>query len=512
MNPRDVADLYLRVSIDRADGFGIERQEADCRAWAQEHGLTVRKVHVDRGRTAFRSGRRSGFADALTAITAGVADVLVVWKLDRLSRRGIAEVERFLDDVESTGGRLVSVMDGIDTRSAPDREAVSLLASFARAESEAIGMRVGNAKSYLRISGRWPGGRPPYGLKVHPETKRLHPDPETAVYARLIVDEALEGTALVKIARLLNSHGVESPRGGQWNSSTIVQLLRSPALAGLMPQTERLEAEDGSPRYGSRVSPFVDPASLEPVCIGEGILSVDEREAILRQLDAKAAVFTARRNGAKGGVQMLTGLARCGRCGSRMSKAGSSYQCSAHRMGRDCEGVSARVESLDRYVEMTVRARLSALEPGSSLLEAVLERRARAEDPGLFAKRAALEAEIGELRLRQVDLEEARYLRGEFGGREGAARYTSLMDRLRERRTFLEDALARVPSPEKSASSVKDLRREIAAAPTVEIGRRLIELAIDRVTVHPGKVGVRFDGPARTSITWADDLVPASSK
>ncbi|WP_162793091.1 recombinase family protein [Streptomyces globosus] len=73
--------------------------------------------------------------------------------------------------------------------------------------------------------------------------KKLVHGPETAVYARLIADEALSGKALVHIARLLNEHGVESARGGEWNSSSVMQLLRSPAFAGLMPQTEYEEGE-----------------------------------------------------------------------------------------------------------------------------------------------------------------------------------------------------------------------------------------------------------------------------
>lgn len=287
MHQHTTADLYLRLSLDREGKTAIDRQEADCRAWAERNGLTVRKVHIDRGRSGYKNVSRKGFDAAITAATAGVVGVLIVWKLDRLSRKGIGEVGKALDGIDRVGGRLVSVMDGLDTKNDSARVTIAMLAELARNESRDLGMRVGNAKRYLRQRGQWIGGQPPYGLLVDPETKKLVQDPETAVYARLIADEALSGKALVHIARLLNEHGVESARGGEWNSSSVMQLLRSPAFAGLMPQTEYEEQPDGTRKYTNRVSPYRDPETLETVSIGEGIITVGERELILRRLEAR---------------------------------------------------------------------------------------------------------------------------------------------------------------------------------------------------------------------------------
>ncbi|MCX5196157.1 recombinase family protein [Streptomyces sp. NBC_00249] len=249
-----ICDLYLRSSLDRDGKTAIERQEADCRAWAERNELTVRKVHMDRGRSGYKTVERKGFDAALAAITAGVVGTLVVWKLDRLSRKGIGQVGKVLDDIEKADGRLVSVVDDLDTSNDSARMVVAKLADLARSESENLGTRVSNAKLYLRSKGQWIGGQAPYGLRVDPKTKKLIRDPEHAVYARLIADEALAGTSLVKIARLLNEYEIPSPRGGQWNAASIMQLLRSPALAGLMPETETVATDDGERKYTGRVS------------------------------------------------------------------------------------------------------------------------------------------------------------------------------------------------------------------------------------------------------------------
>ncbi|MDN3240844.1 recombinase family protein [Glycomyces tritici] len=505
MTARNVADLYLRVSSDREGHSGIEHQEADCREWAAQNGFAVRKVHVDRGRSAFKPVRRSGFSDAVTAVTAGVVDALVVWKLDRLSRRGIAEVSMHLTEFQKAGARFISVMDHLDTAEKSARDAMALLADLARAESENTSMRVESAKRHLRGAGKWIGGRPPYGLKVDPETRRLVPDAETAVYARLIADEALAGSTLVEIARLLNTHGVESPRGGEWNSSTILQLLRSPAFAGIMPQTEMAVSADGTRKYGHRVHPYIDPVTLMPVHIGEGVIGVEERELILQKIESRTLSFAGSRKVENRSPALLTGLARCGRCGSRMSKAGTSYQCSRHRMGRDCGGVSVQVKSFDHYVEATVRHRVAELRPGDPLMEIVLERMARRSHPELFKKRDVIAEEISALENRRSDLEEARYLRGEFEGEDGLDRYTQIARRQGERLDQLREAAERASLPPmcRPLRPKETLLQMAEGAKAMEERRDLLKLLVDQVEVQPGRVGVRFDGDSRVSIAWA---------
>lgn len=503
------ADLYLRLSLDREGKTAIDRQEADCRAWAECNGLTIRKIHIDRGRSGYKNVSRKGFDAAITAVTAGVVGVLIVWKLDRLSRKGIGEVGKALDDVSRVGGRLVSVMDGLDTKNESARASIAILAELARNESRNLGMRVGSAKRYLRQRGQWIGGQPPYGLLVDPGTKKLVHDPETAVYARLIADEALSGKALVHIARLLNEYGVESARGGEWNSSSVMQLLRSPALAGLMPHTEYEEQPDGTRKYTNRVSPYRDPETLETVSIGEGVITAGERELILRQLEARTFPLAGKRHGRKQGKSLLTGIARCGMCGARMSKAGTSYQCSSHRMGRGCAGVSARVESIDDYVTRAFLSRLPSLEPHDPLLAVIADRWARREDPEVFAKRDAIKAEIADEDARLADLEEARYVRGEFDGADAIDRYGQLAGRLRSRIEGLRANLLRMPTPSVDVSSLLDavLLRDVWAADDTAGRRERLGLAIDRVEVQRGRVGVRFDGDGRCRIVWATNPV-----
>lgn len=505
MHHHTIADLYLRLSLDREGKTAIDRQEADCRAWCERNGITVRKVHIDRGRSGYKNVTRQGFDAALTAVTSGIVGVLVVWKLDRLSRKGIGEVGTALDAISRVGGRLVSVMDGLDTANDSARVTIALLAELARNESRNLGMRVSNAKRFLRQRGQWIGGQPPYGLKVDPDTKRLVPDPDTAVYARLMADEALSGKALVHVARFMNEHGIESARGGLWNASSVMQVLRSPAFAGLMPQTEYEEAADGTRKYTTKVVPFRDPETLDTVSVGEGIITVGERELIIRQLESRTFADAGKRRGHKQGNNLLVGIARCELCGSRMSRAGTSYACANNRMGRGCEGVTAMVESLDGYVTRSFLSRLPALESEDPTLAAIAERWVQREDPEVFAKRDAIEAEISDEEARLTDLEEARYVRGEFNGPAAIDRYNRLAGRLRGRVEGLRADLRTLPVPAVDITPLldSDLLRDAWEADDVTGRRDRLKLAIDRVVVRKGRRGARFDGDARVEIVWA---------
>ncbi|MFG3294883.1 recombinase family protein [Streptomyces sp. NPDC048179] len=389
------ADLYLRLSVEREGKTAIQRQEADCRTWAGLHGLVVRRVHVDCGRSGYKDVLRKGFDAATEAVTSGAVRTLIVWKLDRLSRKGTAEVGPLLEEFGRVGGRLISVMDGLDSSLPGDRLAMASLSEWARAEAEAQGMRVRHAKRYLRGRGRWIGGQPPYGLRVDADSGRLEPDPETAAYARLIADEALEGKPLVRIARLLNEHEIPAARGGLWQVGSLSQLLKAPAFAGLLPETEVVwDEERGRHKYTGVVHPYLDPETGSPVLVGEGIVTEEEQRLIIAELESRTRL---RGDGTKRPVRepahLLTGLLRCGveGCGARMSKNGTSYVCQGVRLGHTCPGARAmatRVEEavvsalLGRNPALAARWQSSDIRQRRALLHAAVERVWVARAPG----------------------------------------------------------------------------------------------------------------------------------
>jgi hypothetical protein len=100
------------------------RQELDVVRYikATDMGVVV-ATYSDIASGWDESAKRPGFEAALDDLKAGRIDGIAVWKLDRLVRR-VSQFRRVLDVLEASGGRLLSVTEGIDTAD-PERKFVT---------------------------------------------------------------------------------------------------------------------------------------------------------------------------------------------------------------------------------------------------------------------------------------------------------------------------------------------------------------------------------------------------
>lgn len=355
----DASVIYVRLSVARERQTSLDRQEQDCRAWADLHALRVLTVHADSGRSAYgQPVRRPGLEAALDDLRARRAGTLVVWKLDRLSRRGMAEIGEVLAVVAEAEARLVAVADGIDTQEPSASSLIRVLALVAVAESANAGQRVRSAKLAQRQQGRWLGGQASYGYRS--DQGRLFLVPQEAEVLRWAAAQLRAGASLSTVCRRLNQAGTPSPRGGQWGASTLLQLLRAPATAGWLPQT--LRGEDG--HFTAVVVPWLDPASGKPLSVlapGEHpVLTSIEQESLLTLLSARVTADPRSSGRTRSAGYLMTGLLRCRHCGSRMSASGNSYRCQAVRTGHLCDHpAGVYIPALDDVASRRLLARLA---------------------------------------------------------------------------------------------------------------------------------------------------------
>jgi DNA invertase Pin-like site-specific DNA recombinase len=212
-----------RLSLDHPGATAIERQETDCRRWCESHGLTVRQVHVDRGISGYaerEQAHRDGFTAALNALATGQTKTLVVWKLDRPSRRGVCQVGPLLDQLENIGGRLVSIKDGLDTAQPQARMIIALLSEFARAESESMGVRIKSVKEAQRARGEWLSGKPPFGYEIA-SGRHLRPIEPAASMMRTVFERIVAGHTLYSIGAFLNDAGMRNARGSKFTTTVL---------------------------------------------------------------------------------------------------------------------------------------------------------------------------------------------------------------------------------------------------------------------------------------------------
>lgn len=148
------AVAYVRVSTDQQvdSGLSIASQRERLQAWATMQGdVDLVDIVVDAGESA-RDLNRPGAERVLSMIEERTVDVVVIAKLDRLTR-SMRDLDNLLDLVERQGVALVSLGEHLDTATAAGRMLVRILGVVAQWERETIGERTRDALRVKRARG-----------------------------------------------------------------------------------------------------------------------------------------------------------------------------------------------------------------------------------------------------------------------------------------------------------------------------------------------------------------------
>jgi site-specific DNA recombinase len=229
--PRRVA-IYLRRSTDdEHQPFSISAQDTALGSYVTtQPGWTLVAKFTDDASGATTG--RPGLQHALRAARAGRFDVLLVYRVDRFSRR-LSDLLGLLGELDEAGVAFASATEPFDTSTSIGRMLVQLLGVFAEFERETIIDRVTKGMATKASKGKWPGGTRPYGYYADRDTHKLIPHPEEGPHLReifrLYVEERLGTRA---IADELNRRGVRNRTGKPWSGYTISRIIANPAYVG----------------------------------------------------------------------------------------------------------------------------------------------------------------------------------------------------------------------------------------------------------------------------------------
>jgi DNA invertase Pin-like site-specific DNA recombinase len=197
---------YLRVSTEEqaVSGLGLAAQEAAIRAECDRRGLPLVAVLADKGVSA-KTINRPALSEALAMLARGEANVLMVAKLDRLTR-SVHDATGLLLEAERCRWGLVALDAPVDTTTPQGAAMAQVLAVFAELERKLIGERTKAALAIKRAQGV-KLGRP-----------RLLPE-DVVARIRAARDAGATWSA---IARDLNAEGVPTAQGGKsWYPATV---------------------------------------------------------------------------------------------------------------------------------------------------------------------------------------------------------------------------------------------------------------------------------------------------
>ena len=133
---------YVRVStvMQANEGVSLDAQKAKIKAYCEFNDLELVEIVVDAGKSA-KNTDREGLQTCLEKLANGEATELVVFKLDRLSRK-VLDVLNLINAIEACGGSLHSISEKLDTSSALGKFFVNMTAALAQLESNQISERV----------------------------------------------------------------------------------------------------------------------------------------------------------------------------------------------------------------------------------------------------------------------------------------------------------------------------------------------------------------------------------
>jgi DNA invertase Pin-like site-specific DNA recombinase len=341
----------LSVAGDRAEESRIERDEECAREWAAAAGYEVVTVTRDRGVSGGVSPfKRPSLGPWLTdADKIRRYDVIVASTIDRFGRSA-RDLDALKLWAEENGKKLIVLKPDL-VWPVPSGAAGStykilwgLLADLAEIERDIITERIAGGIGKAKANGAFIG-KPTWGFRSVGQkyNRTLEPDPALEPVLRELIERAMAGAGFRELARWLDTTGHRSPSAGKpvkgkggtttaselWSPTSVAQILRSTDLKGI-----RVDAA------GRTTHRFA------------GLLSAGKWN------DLQAKLPKGQRGPVTSETTMLTGIARCEKCGGPLYRiaapsvpGGFNYRCKGTDQAPSTCGVNVPVDDLDAWVD-----------------------------------------------------------------------------------------------------------------------------------------------------------------
>jgi DNA invertase Pin-like site-specific DNA recombinase len=210
--PRRCA-IYTRKSSD--EGLdqaynSLDAQRDACAAYitSQKHeGWIPLDTHYDDGGFSGGSLVRPALQSLLVDIANGAIDIIVVYKIDRLTR-SLADFAKLTETLDKHGVSFVAVTQQFNTSTSMGRLTLNVLLSFAQFEREVAGERIRDKIAASKRRGMWMGGRPPMGYDV--KDRKLVINDAEAETVRHIYRRYLKLRSLNRLQTDLKDSGIRS--------------------------------------------------------------------------------------------------------------------------------------------------------------------------------------------------------------------------------------------------------------------------------------------------------------
>jgi site-specific DNA recombinase len=237
--------IYTRKSTE--DGLdqafnSLDAQYEACAAYSlsQRHeGWTLVPDRYDDGGFSGGTMERPGLKQLLADVAAGKVDIILLYKIDRLTR-SLTDFAKIVEVLDGAGASFVSITQSFNTTTSMGRLTLNMLLSFAQFEREVTGERIRDKIAASKRRGMWMGGPVPLGYDV--KDRKLIIKAQEADLVRHIMQRYLALDSVVALAEELSQQGHRTKvqqrtsgphRGGCiFRRGTLYHLLSNPIYRG----------------------------------------------------------------------------------------------------------------------------------------------------------------------------------------------------------------------------------------------------------------------------------------
>ena len=283
--------LYPRVSgHEQEDNYSIPEQIDRMKKYCESRDWLVYKIYTDSAYSGSNM-ERPGLQDMIKDCEKGKLDMVLVYKLDRLSRSQKDTLYLIEDVFEKHGVGFASMTENFDTSTPHGKFIIGILSVFAQLEREKIKERTMIGKDSRAKEGKWHGSKwIPIGYDY--KDGHLIPNEYEAMQVREIADLFIKGTPVRTIERLVTDKGYLH-KHGEWEAKTIRRVLSNPVNIGLIKHRDNW--------YEGLHDPILDQETFD---------------AIQKLMDERKKEY----GGARPHQSLLGGLLFCKKCGGRYAR------------------------------------------------------------------------------------------------------------------------------------------------------------------------------------------------
>lgn len=372
--------IYPRKSVYRDNSDSVNVQIQLCKDYAgiifkDKDDIDFKIYDKDEGFSG-KNMNRPSFQELMSDVQSGILNVVMVYKLDRISRN-VQEFSSMYDIFQQHNVSFVSVKESFDTTTPMGRTVMYILAAFAQLERENTSERVTDNMQALGASGKWTGGKLPTGMTSvrrqmgEKEHSYLIVDKSTIGLVKTLYGLILQGYPITKVERYCRDHGIKSQAGRFLNTSQIYNIITNPVycqnsieafyyfqdLGCTLPDAALFDGKKGLIGYGKtktgKLSQKKQDKTNWTIAIGihDYVIPAADWIAAQDRLGINKMFRTAKYD-----CGILKGVIRC-KCGARMdirtySKNGhqfSYYYCTdMFRQGKEkCNTGYMRIEQVE---------------------------------------------------------------------------------------------------------------------------------------------------------------------